>query len=86
MSSILERKSYKLALDIDERIQKDYGCKLSAEDFANIANVLRYPLTPVGQNKFFTTLNQLSPSALSEKVSQVSALINALSAIKRNRR
>lgn len=85
MPESLFSKSYTYAMDLEEKFLKSHGKRFDTHVFYMITDVLQYPETSKGQQKFYNVLNNLSLEALITRVTQVSMLVKALKSIQRNK-
>lgn len=86
MGESLFSQAHSYAMDLDEKLDKEYGFGLNVKDYQNVVDCLLYPQTRQGQKKFYDIFNKLSAIELIEKSKKVSRLVHALGSIKRNKR
>lgn len=72
-------------MDLEDKFVESHRKRFDTDVFYMITDVLQYPETYNGQEKFYNVLNNLSLEDLITRVSQVSMLVKTLKSIQRNK-
>jgi hypothetical protein len=83
-TDLLITNSYRFAGDIDENLQKHHNFTMDKGHFCDLVEILSYPSTIKGQEKFYKILSALPPVEIIKKIIAVSGLIKILVIMKKN--